>query len=83
MPFFIFHWTDEIVEHLAEHGITPEDFQEVFEQNHRRCSKLRSRRSKLPACTGFTEDGRELFCVYKRINETEIEPVTAFERDRS
>ena len=29
MPFYLFIWNDEIEEHIAEHGITPEEFEEV------------------------------------------------------
>ncbi len=29
MPYFEFFWTDEIIEHLAEHGVTPDDFERV------------------------------------------------------
>ncbi|MFN0053125.1 MAG: hypothetical protein ACKV0T_13145 [Planctomycetales bacterium] len=31
MPFFDFVWTDEIIQHLDEHGISPEDFEEVVQ----------------------------------------------------
>jgi hypothetical protein len=29
MPWFLFQWTDDIIEHLAEHDITPDDFEYV------------------------------------------------------
>ncbi len=29
MPYFEFLWTDETVEHLAEHGISQNDFEHV------------------------------------------------------
>jgi hypothetical protein len=29
MPFYFFIWTPEIVEHLAEHGVTADEFEEV------------------------------------------------------
>ncbi len=29
MPFYIFHWTDEAIRHIAEHGITQDEFEEV------------------------------------------------------
>lgn len=29
MPWFGFFWTQEIIDHLAEHGVTPEEFEEV------------------------------------------------------
>ena len=29
MPWYCFVWTPEIIEHLAEHDVTPEEFEEV------------------------------------------------------
>jgi hypothetical protein len=55
MAFYDFIWTDEIVEHLADHGISQDDFERVV------CnpgSKGLSRSSGLPAVWGYTDDGR-------------------------
>lgn len=30
MPYFDFVWTDEIIKHLAEHGVNREELEEVF-----------------------------------------------------
>ena len=29
MAYYEFVWTDEIIDHLAEHGITPQAFEEL------------------------------------------------------
>ena len=29
MPYYEFLWTDEIIEHIAEHDVAPEDFEQV------------------------------------------------------
>ena len=29
MPYFEFLWTDEIIEHLADHGVTVDEFEHV------------------------------------------------------
>ncbi len=29
MPYYFFVWTPEIIEHLAEHDVTQEEFEEV------------------------------------------------------
>jgi len=29
MPYFFFIWSEEIVEHLAQHDVTPDQFEEV------------------------------------------------------
>jgi hypothetical protein len=53
MAFFNFLWTDEIVEHVAEHDLTQDDFEHVVSNPTRRGV---SRSSGLPAVWGYTED---------------------------
>jgi hypothetical protein len=76
MPYYFFIWTSEIVEHLAEHEVTPDEFEEVvcnpdFEDV--------SRSTGNPVAFGRTSGGRYLCCVYKWLDEDTIEPVTAYE----
>ena len=76
MPHFEFVWFEEVVEHLAEHGIDCDDFEELV------CwSKDRgfSRSSGLPAVWGWTRDGRHVMAVYEFIDAVTVKPVTAFE----
>ena len=75
MAYFEFAWTPEIEDHLAEHGVTWEDFERAVENAY---SMTRSRTSNRPACYGPALDGRTLFCVFHRLDEFSIEPVTAF-----
>ena len=76
MPYYEFFWTDEIIEHLAEHGIGQKDFEEVV-SNPTRLGVSRS--SGRPCCWGKTPDGRQLFCVYEFLDDITIIPVTAYE----
>jgi len=76
MPYYEFVWTDEIIAHLAEHGVSPADFEEVV-SNPSRISVSRS--SGRPCCWGELADGRELFCVYEFLDDMTIVPVTAYE----
>jgi hypothetical protein len=76
MPYFDFIWTEEIVEHLAEHDVSPEDFEEVV-MNPERTGKSRS--SGDPAAWGYTEDGRYIIAIYRKIDFVTIVPVTAYE----
>jgi hypothetical protein len=76
MPYYFFVWTPEIVEHLAEHGVTPEEFEEVVSDPE--CEDV-SRSSGNPIAFGSTWAGRSICCVYKRHDEDTIEPVTAYE----
>lgn len=76
MPFYFFVWTPEIIEHLAEHGVTPEEFEEVVSNPD---SEDVSRSSGNPIAFGSSANGRCLCCVFKRIGSDTIEPVTAYE----
>jgi len=76
MAFFNFLWTDEIVEHVAEHGVSQDDFERVVSNPIRRGI---SRSSGSPAAWGYTEDGRYIIAVYEEIDEMTILPVTAYE----
>jgi hypothetical protein len=76
MPYFDFVWTDEIVAHLAEHGISPDDFEQVV-TNPERTGQSRS--SGLPAAWGYARDGRYLIAVYQKIDFATVVPVTAYE----
>ncbi len=76
MPFYFFIWTDENRSHIAEHGVTQDEFEAVVCNPE---STGISRSSGLPIAFGFTADGRELACVYEILAEHEISPVTAYE----
>jgi len=76
MPYYVFTWTPEIMEHLAEHGVTPEEFEEVVSNPN---YEVESRSTGNPPAFGYTAEGRCLCCVFKRLDEDAIEPVTAYE----
>lgn len=76
MPYFDFFWTDEIIEHLAEHGVAPDDFERVVQ---RPLDVRKSQSSDLPAAFGYTEDGRYIIAIYDFIDDMTILPVTAYE----
>ncbi len=75
MPFYDFLWTDEIVRHLAEHGVSQEDFEHVACNPS---SKGYSRSSGLPAAWGYTIDGHYVVVVYEELDHVTILPVTAY-----
>ena len=76
MPYYEFLWTDEIIAHLEEHGVSQWHYEHVV-SNPRRVGVSRS--SGRPCCWGQTADGRELFCVYEFLDDMTIVPVTAYE----
>ncbi len=76
MPYFDFVWTEEIMAHLAEHGISPADFERVV-INPERTGK--SKASGNPVAWGTIQDGRYIIAVYQKIDFTTVVPVTAYE----
>ena len=76
MAYLYFIWTAEIVAHMAEHGISQDDFEHVV------ChpvSKGLSRSTGLPVAWGHTPAGRYIMAVYEQIDQMTILPVTAYE----
>jgi hypothetical protein len=76
MAYSEFQWTDAVVEHLAEHGVSQEDFAEVVSSPERRGE---SRSTSRPCCWGETSDGRYLLCEYEYLDELSIIPITAYD----
>ena len=78
MPFYFFQWSEEAIQHLAEHGVTQDEFTEVVMEAR---VIQTSRSTGLPIVLGSTSTGKRLACVFEWLdkNETEILPVTAYE----
>lgn len=74
MAWFDFVWTPEIIEHLAAHDVSPEEFEEVVENPLVRGT---SRTSDYFTAEGFTSAHRYIRCVYDLIDDVTILPVTA------
>ncbi|MBI1831258.1 MAG: DUF4258 domain-containing protein [Planctomycetes bacterium] len=76
MAFEFYFWTDEVIDHLAEHDLTAEDFEFVVDNP---VDKGKSDSSGRPVVWGYTEDGRFIMAVYSRLEDGTIVPVTAYE----
>ena len=76
MHWLQFLWTEDAIEHVAEHGVSQEEFEYVF---CNRTSVGYSRSSGLPVVWGYTTDGRYLMIVYEKLDDGMILPVTAYE----
>jgi hypothetical protein len=76
MPHFFFIWTQEIIDHLLEHDVTTDDFEAIVSSPE---GEDVSRSTGNPLAFGHASDGRYLCCVFKRLDEDTIEPVTAYE----
>lgn len=85
MPFDSIIWDldddpDGNVHHCAEHGVTREEVEEVFENA---TDTDISRSSGRPVVFGDTSTGRHLMVVFEQIDEDTVYPVTAYDVPRS
>ena len=76
MSYFDFIWTDEAIDHIAQHGISQDDYEAIVCHPD---SKGFSRSSGLLVAWGHTNDGRYLIVVYEEVDEVTLFPVTAYE----
>ncbi len=79
MPYFEVIWDEEPggnVEHIAEHGLQPEDVEEAL---FNPVDHDVSRSSGLPIVFGYTPDGRYVLVVYENISDAMVYPVTAYD----
>lgn len=76
MAWFDFFWTDEIEDHLTQHGVSREDFEHVVANP---IVVTTSRSSGRPLAMGYTEDGRYIACVYELMDGVTVVPFTAYE----
>jgi hypothetical protein len=79
VAYFQFLWTRAIADHLSDHGVSQDDFENVVNQPERRG---KSRSTGRPCCWGETGDGRYLLCVYEYLDVLTIIPITAYEVPR-
>ena len=76
MPWYQYIWSEAAIEHLDQHGISPDDFEYVVANSK---VKLKSRSSGLPGVKGYTQDGRYIIAFFEKIDEVTVVPVTAYE----
>ncbi len=79
MAWFDYLWLEGDggnIEHVAEHGLTQEDFEFVMENF---IAERTSRSSGRPMRFGFTPDGRYIAVVFEWMDEVTVHPVTAYE----
>lgn len=73
-----FFWTEGPggnIEHIAEHGLTPEDIEHAYATAREFTT---SRSSKRPAFYGLDRDGNTIFVVYRELDATTWYVVTAY-----
>jgi hypothetical protein len=78
-----FEWDEGNAEHIAEHGVTPEEAEEALQDQRRvGVGAYNAEGERRSAVVGATDDGRVLFVVYtwRRGN---IRVVTARDADQA
>lgn len=79
MAWFDYLWLEGDggnVEHISEHGLTPDDVEHVIEHF---VAEGSSRSSGRPMRFGFTPDGRYIAVVFEWVDDVTVFPVTAYE----
>ncbi|GIX00461.1 MAG: hypothetical protein KatS3mg111_3793 [Pirellulaceae bacterium] len=78
MPNVFFVWNDELIEYIGQHGVTPDEFEEVVLDA---IYVDESRSSGRPIVFGPTSTGKFLACVFEYLDDDTVIPVTAYEVD--
>ncbi len=80
MPHVIFVWNDELIAYIGQHGVTPDEFEEVVLNAW---NVEVSRSTGRPIVFGPTSTGKFLACVFEYIDmeKDTVIPVTAYEVD--
>ena len=79
MVWFDYLWLqgeDGNIEHIAAHGLNPDEIEHVME--HFEGERV-SRSSGRPMRFGYTPDGRFIAVVFEWIDDVTVFPVTAYE----
>lgn len=80
MPYYFrFLWNAQNIRHVAEHGISTEDFEYVV-SNAKNSDVVKSHTSDRLTVIGKTAAGRLIKCVYEELDESLCFPVTAFDK---
>jgi uncharacterized protein len=69
-------WSEESIEHIARHGIKPEEVEEIF-FNEDDAPFIRSGRENLHYVFGKTYSGRFIFTVVRFARPGEVRVITA------
>jgi hypothetical protein len=78
MPYYTFIWTDVAQSKVEANGVTLDDFEDVV------CHPLSpatSRSTGRPMAFGWNSEGKMIACVYEKVDELQILPITAYEVD--
>ena len=75
MDWLDVYWDDETVAHVAEHGLTPDDYENALRNP---IGEDVSDSSGRPMRFGFALDGRKIAVLFEWIDRVTVLPITAF-----
>jgi uncharacterized DUF497 family protein len=75
MPHYFFQWNDDIVDYIAQHGVTPEEFEQVVQHP---IQVKTSRSTGRNLALGEDSEGVVIACVYEFIDKETVVPITAY-----
>lgn len=78
MQHVLLIWNDDIEEYITQHGVTPEEFEQVV-LNSREVRTSHS--SGRPMVFDPTSTGKYLACVFEYVDADQVIPVTAYKVD--
>jgi len=86
--FIKLRWSDYRIQHIARHGITPEEVEEVIYRDKHRIIRKGASSSNYPGkhfyyIFGSTSEGRLLSIVLLHVGEIIYVPITARDMDNS
>jgi uncharacterized DUF497 family protein len=75
VPFFFFVWTPDRLDKIEQHGVEPDDFEAIVQDPHH---VAKSRSSDRFIAFGYSSDDRWTACVFERLDDDTILPITAY-----
>lgn len=81
MPWYEYLWLNGPrgnIQHIAEHGLTTDVVEFVFEHY---VSERKSQSSGRPIRFGYAEDGRYIAVIFEWLDIATVYPVTAYEAE--
>ncbi len=77
MPVYHYVWTDENTDHIRQHGISEAEFEHAVDRAPKKAEVTQPNgRIRIE---GRTVDGRRVRCIFERIDELWVYPITAHE----
>ncbi len=81
MKILFIHWTEDSADHIARHGITPEEVEEACHRSPHIRRGRGPKKRKIYEVYGRSDAGRYLFVVVRFVEATGVVIITARDMD--